>query len=208
MARSRNKNIHAKLVLLGDMGTGKTSLVLRFVKGQFLDFLESTIGAAFFTQVFSLNEATMKFDIWDTAGQERYHSLAPMYYRGAAAAVVVYDVTNTFERAKKWAREVQRQGNPNLIMFLVANKVDLEEKRKVGTEEGELYAKENGLTFLETSAKTTHNVNYLFYEIGNTVFNMTFTFFCDAMRRSLPSDLPSYTCILSRSKEIGESYSF
>lgn len=106
------------------MGTGKTSLALRFVKGQFHDFevqfirlsfisffiltvsfdaiesafnhdvQESTIGAAFFTQVLSLNEATIKFDIWDTAGQERYHSLAPMYYRGAAAAVVVYDITN------------------------------------------------------------------------------------------------------------------
>ncbi|KAH7572297.1 hypothetical protein JRO89_XS04G0234800 [Xanthoceras sorbifolium] len=129
---------------------------------------ESTIGAAFFTQVLSLNEATIKFDIWDTAGQERYHSLAPMYYRGAAAAVVVYDITcmDSFERAKKWVQELQRQGNPNLIMFLVANKVDLEDKREVGNEDGEQYAKENGLSFLETSAKTAQNVNELFYEIG------------------------------------------
>lgn len=106
-------------VLLGDMGTGKTSLALRFIKGQFYDqqvtshFLfvlqlnvvfilpkmceyvqEPTIGAAFFTQILSLSEATVKFDIWDTAGQERYHSLAPMYYRGAAAALVVYDISN------------------------------------------------------------------------------------------------------------------
>ncbi|KAJ9183971.1 hypothetical protein P3X46_007763 [Hevea brasiliensis] len=168
MARTSNKNIQAKLVLLGDMGTGKTSLVLRFVKGQFFDFQESTIGAAFFTQVLSLNEATVKFDIWDTAGQERYHSLAPMYYRGAAAAVVVYDITSmeSFERAKKWVLELQRQGNPNLIMFLAANKADLEEKRKVASEEGEQYAKENGLVFLETSAKTAQNVNELFYEIA------------------------------------------
>uniref|UniRef100_A0A2P2KZE9 Ras-related protein RHN1-like n=1 Tax=Rhizophora mucronata TaxID=61149 RepID=A0A2P2KZE9_RHIMU len=113
MARTgSSKNAQAKLVLLGDMGTGKTSLVLRFVKGQFFDFQESTIGAAFFTQVLSLNEVTIKFDIWDTAGQERYHSLAPMYYRGAAAAVVVYDITSmeSFERAKKWVLELQRQG--------------------------------------------------------------------------------------------------
>ncbi|TYH68990.1 hypothetical protein ES332_D05G026400v1 [Gossypium tomentosum] len=168
MARTSNKNVQAKLVLLGDVGTGKTSLVLRFVKGQFSDFQESTIGAAFFTQVLSLNEATVKFDIWDTAGQERYHSLAPMYYRGAAAAIVVYDITNSesFERAKKWVQELQRRGNPNLIMFLVANKVDLEEKRAVGNEEGEVYAKENGLTFMETSAKTAQNVSELFYEIA------------------------------------------
>ncbi|KAJ0090553.1 hypothetical protein Patl1_13224 [Pistacia atlantica] len=176
MARTGNKNIQAKLVLLGDMGTGKTSLVLRFVKGQFFDFQESTIGAAFFTQVLSLNEATVKFDIWDTAGQERYHSLAPMYYRGAAAAVVVYDVTSreSFEKAKKWVQELQRQGNPNLIMFLVANKVDLKDKRKVGYEDGELYAKENGLSFLETSAKTAENVNELFYEIGNYTMSLSF----------------------------------
>ncbi|XP_057967493.1 ras-related protein RHN1-like isoform X2 [Malania oleifera] len=150
------------------MGTGKTSLVLRFVKGQFFEFQESTIGAAFFTQVLSINEATIKFDIWDTAGQERYHSLAPMYYRGAAAAVVVYDITSmdSFVRAKKWVQELQRQGNPKLLMVLVANKADLEAKRAVENEEGEQYAKENGLMFLETSAKTAQNVNELFYEIA------------------------------------------
>ncbi|XP_060958975.1 ras-related protein RHN1 [Cannabis sativa] len=168
MARTSNKNIQAKLVVLGDMGTGKTSLVLRFIKGQFNDYQESTIGAAFFTQVLSLNEATIKFDIWDTAGQERYHSLAPMYYRGAAAAIVVYDITtmDSFVRAKKWVQELQKQGNPNLIMFLAGNKVDLEKKREVEFEEGEQYAKENGLVFLETSAKTAQNVNELFYEIA------------------------------------------
>ncbi|KAE9462805.1 hypothetical protein C3L33_05288, partial [Rhododendron williamsianum] len=143
----------APQVLLGDMGAGKTSLVLRFVKGQFYEFQESTIGAAFFTQVLSLNEGTIKFDIWDTAGQERYHSLAPMYYRGAAAAVVVYDITSMV-------------GNPNLITVLVANKADLEAKRQVENEVGEQYAKDNRLMFLETSAKTAQNVNELFYEIG------------------------------------------
>ncbi|GMP34834.1 hypothetical protein CsSME_00007543 [Camellia sinensis var. sinensis] len=155
-------------VLLGDMGTGKTSLVLRFVKGQFFDNQEPTIGAAFFTQILSLPEATVKFDIWDTAGQERYHSLAPMYYRGAAASIVVYDITSmdTFVRAKKWVEELKKQGNPNLVMALVANKSDLEQDREVETEEGEQFSQENGMFFIETSAKTAMNINNLFYEIG------------------------------------------
>ncbi|KAF7136240.1 hypothetical protein RHSIM_Rhsim08G0221800 [Rhododendron simsii] len=149
------------------MGTGKTSLVLRFVKGQFFDNQEPTIGAAFFTQILSLSEATVKFDIWDTAGQERYHSLAPMYYRGAAAAVVVYDMSSmdTFVRAKKWVQELKKQGNPNLILALVANKSDLETEREVDSEEGQQLSQENGMFFIETSAKASVNINELFYEI-------------------------------------------
>ncbi|XP_059641381.1 ras-related protein RHN1-like isoform X1 [Cornus florida] len=168
MAKPGNKIIQAKLVLLGDMGTGKTSLVLRFVKGQFFEHQEPTIGAAFFTQILSLSEATVKFDIWDTAGQERYHSLAPMYYRGAAAAVVVYDISSmdTFIRAKKWVQELKKQGNLHLVMALVANKSDLEPNREVETEEGEQFSQENGMFFIETSARSSQNINELFYEIA------------------------------------------
>jgi small GTP-binding protein len=102
--------------LLGDMGAGKSSLVLRFVKGQFFEYQESTIGAAFLTQTVATSDVTVKFEIWDTAGQERYHSLAPMYYRGAAAAIVVYDITSqaSYARAKTWVRELQRQGQRRL----------------------------------------------------------------------------------------------
>ncbi|KAL0912847.1 hypothetical protein M5K25_016259 [Dendrobium thyrsiflorum] len=168
MATIGNNNINAKLVLLGDMGAGKSSLVLRFVKGQFLEFQESTIGAAFFSQTLALNDATVKFEIWDTAGQERYHSLAPMYYRGAAAAIIVYDITSkeSFEKAKKWVLELQKQGNPSMVTALAGNKADLEDKRKVTLEEARAYADENGLFFMETSAKTAVNVNDTFYEIA------------------------------------------
>ncbi|WOG97460.1 hypothetical protein DCAR_0416800 [Daucus carota subsp. sativus] len=168
MATSARNNLNAKLVLLGDMGAGKSSLVLRFVKGQFLDFQESTIGAAFFSQTLAVSDATVKFEIWDTAGQERYHSLAPMYYRGAAAAIIVYDIASidSFARAKTWVQELQKQGNPNLVMALAGNKADLEEKRKVTADEARLYAEENGLFFMETSAKTAANVNEIFYEIA------------------------------------------
>eukprot|EP00965_Chrysotila_dentata_P235716 6200922-Pleurochrysis_carterae.AAC.1 len=146
MAAAANGRVFQfKLVLLGDSAVGKSSLVLRFVRGQFFEYQESTIGAAFLTQTVALNDTTVKFEIWDTAGQERYHSLAPMYYRGAAAAIVVFDITNrgalvrfrvqdTFQRAKQWVKELQRQGNPNIVIALAGNKSDLSSKRKVEPE--------------------------------------------------------------------------
>ncbi|XP_058185462.1 ras-related protein RHN1-like [Rhododendron vialii] len=168
MATMGQNTRNAKLVLLGDMGAGKSSLVLRFVKGQFFEFQESTIGAAFFSQTLAVGDETLKFEIWDTAGQERYHSLAPMYYRGAAAAIIVYDITSTdsFARAKKWVQELQKQGNPNMVMTLAGNKADLADKREVPVEEARAYAEEIGLFFIETSAKTAANVNDIFYEIA------------------------------------------
>ncbi|CAM6082824.1 unnamed protein product [Calypogeia fissa] len=168
MATVGTNQRQAKLVLLGDMGAGKSSLVLRFTKGQFFDYQESTIGAAFLTQTLAVNDTTIKFEIWDTAGQERYHSLAPMYYRGAAAAIIVYDISNaeSFARAKKWVAELQSQGNSNLVMALAGNKADLDAKRSIAQEDAQAYADENGLFLMETSAKTGQNVNELFYEIA------------------------------------------
>lgn len=140
---------HFKLVLLGDTAVGKSCLVVRFVRDEFFEFQEPTIGgkvnlnrifplgmlfsAAFLTQSVALESATVKFEIWDTAGQERYRSLAPMYYRGAAAAIVVYDITNkeSFNGAKSWVKELQRRGDPNVIIALAGNKADLQNKRKV-----------------------------------------------------------------------------
>jgi small GTP-binding protein len=165
---SAGKIFQFKLVLLGEAAVGKSSLVLRFVKGHFHEYQESTIGAAFLTQTVCLDETTVKFEIWDTAGQERYHSLAPMYYRGAQAAIIVYDITNqeSFSKAKAWVRELQRQANPNIVIALAGNKADLTNKRAVEFEEAQAYAEEQGLLFLETSAKNGVNVNDLFLAIA------------------------------------------
>jgi len=168
LAMAQSKVFQFKLVLLGDSAVGKSSLVLRFVRGQFFEYQESTIGAAFLTQTVALHDTTVKFEIWDTAGQERYHSLAPMYYRGAAAAIVVYDITNpeSFTRAKNWVKELQRQGNPNIVIALAGNKADLGSKRRVEVEEAQAYANEIGIFFMETSAKSALNVNELFVDIA------------------------------------------
>jgi len=153
-------------VLLGDLRAGKSNIVVHFAKGLYYEWQESTIMAIFFLQELPVSGrgdeggAIVRFNIWDTAGQEWYHSLAPMYYRGAAAAVVVYDISST------WVDELQRQGNPYLVMALMGSKVDLEEKRKVRTQEALEYAERNGLFFVVTSAKTAQNSGELFYELG------------------------------------------
>lgn len=163
-----NRVCHFKLVLLGDAAVGKSCLVVRFVRDEFFEFQEPTIGAAFLTQTVALDDATVKFEIWDTAGQERYRSLAPMYYRGAAAAIVVYDITDpdSFTGAKSWVKELQRRGDPNVVIALAGNKADLESRQKVSKEEVDKYAEENGILHVVTSAKNGTNVKSLFVEIA------------------------------------------
>lgn len=163
-----NRVCHFKLVLLGDAAVGKSCLVVRFVRDEFFEFQEPTIGAAFLTQTVALDDATVKFEIWDTAGQERYRSLAPMYYRGAAAAIVVYDITDpdSFTGAKSWVKELQRRGDPNVVIALAGNKADLENRQKVSKEEVDKYAEENGILHVVTSAKNGTNVKSLFVEIA------------------------------------------
>lgn len=167
MASSSRISQH-KLVLLGETSVGKSSLVIRFVKGQFCDYQESTIGAAFLTQTVVVNDYTVKFEIWDTAGQERYATLAPMYYRGAAAAVVVYDITSkpSFERAKKWVDELKTTGSSDCVIALAGNKVDLESRREVLKHDAAQYCDQNQLHFMETSAKSNINVRELFLAIA------------------------------------------
>ncbi|KAH9857889.1 GTP-binding protein ypt5 [Lenzites betulinus] len=124
---SAERSVQVKLVLLGEAAVGKSSIVLRFVSNEFQPNKEPTIGAAFLTQKCRLEDRVLRYEIWDTAGQERFHSLAPMYYRNAQAAVVVYDVTkaSSLEKAKTWVKELQRQANPNIVIALAGNKIDL-----------------------------------------------------------------------------------
>jgi len=124
---STDKPIQVKLVLLGEAAVGKSSIVMRFVNNEFQNNKEPTIGAAFLTQKCRFEDRVLRYEIWDTAGQERFHSLAPMYYRNAQAAVVVYDITkgSSLDKAKSWVKELQRQANPNIVIALAGNKLDL-----------------------------------------------------------------------------------
>ncbi|CAM9810131.1 unnamed protein product, partial [Chrysoparadoxa australica] len=158
---------------------GKSCLVVRFVRDEFFEYQEPTIGAAFLTQTVHLDDCTVKFEIWDTAASLvialhtpcpllAFRSLAPMYYRGAAAAIVVYDVTNkdSFNGSKSWVKELQRRGDPNVVIALAGNKADLEGRREVETEEARQYAQENGIIHMETSAKNALNIRNIFMEIA------------------------------------------
>lgn len=161
-----------KLVLLGDSGVGKSCLVLRYVRGQFDPTSKVTVGAAFMSHSVNLPDGTtIKFEIWDTAGQERYASLAPLYYRGASAAAIVYDVTNedTFAKAKHWVSELQKNAGGNLVVILVGNKTDLAEDRVISAEEGQEYATRNNMLFVETSAKTAANTAELFESVARQI---------------------------------------
>ncbi|ORZ14021.1 ras family-domain-containing protein [Absidia repens] len=172
---NNGKATNVKLVLLGESAVGKSSLVLRFVNREYSENREPTIGAAFLTQKCHLNDRTIKFEIWDTAGQERFHSLAPMYYRCAQAAVVVYDITKsaTLDKAKSWVKELQRQANQDIVIALVGNKVDIAEEdeaeRQVQMDDAKAYADESDLLFFETSAKSAQNVDDVFAAIAEKI---------------------------------------
>ena len=164
------RGLSLKVVFLGDTAVGKSCLAVRFARNEFFEFQEPTIGAAFLGKNINLNDKRYKFEIWDTAGQERYRSLAPMYYRGAKAAVIVYDITDedTFKGAKTWVSEIQKKSE-NCLILLVGNKVDLTMNRKVDIHMVKEYVDNNNLIYMESSAKTGLNVDKIFTTIAENI---------------------------------------
>ena len=132
-----------------------------------------TIGVEFGAKTIQLNGKTIKIQIWDTAGQEAFQAITRTYYKGAIGALLVYDITrkDTFIHARKWLDEVKNNSSKTITVILIGNKKDLEEKRQVSYEEGEAFAKENDLMFLETSAKTSYNVVEAFNLSASSILN-------------------------------------
>ena len=121
-----------------------------------------------------LEDRTVRLQLWDTAGQERFRSLIPSYIRDSSVAVVVYDISNakSFQNTRKWIDDVRGERGNDVIIVLVGNKTDLNDKREVTTAQGEEEAKKNGLMFIETSAKVGHNVKQLFRRIAQALPGM------------------------------------
>ena len=160
-----------KVVLIGESGVGKTSIISQFTKGLFNPDIMSTNGATFSTKKKEYKEEnkTLSFEIWDTAGQEKYRSLAKMFFKDAAVALIVYDITSkkSFDEIKKyWMNLVKENGPKKVIMYIVGNKYDLLEQEAVKEEEAREYARNEKVSFWLTSAKDSTGIDELFDEIG------------------------------------------
>ncbi|KAI1899944.1 hypothetical protein AGOR_G00067140 [Albula goreensis] len=160
-----------KVCLLGDTGVGKSSIVWRFVEDSFDPNINPTIGASFMTKTVQYQNELHKFLIWDTAGQERFRALAPMYYRGSAAAIIVYDITKeeSFQTLKNWVKELRQHGPPNIVVAIAGNKCDLSDAREVTEKDAKDYADSIHAIFVETSAKNAININEVFIEISQRI---------------------------------------
>merc|ERR1712198_419784 len=144
-----------KLLLIGDSGVGKTCILFRFSDDMFNTTFISTIGIDFKLKTIHLNGKLIKLQIWDTAGQERFHTITTAYYRGALGVMLVYDITRptSFDNLAKWLRTILEHSNADVEKMIIGNKCDMEEQRLISKERGEAIARENGIPFLETSAK-------------------------------------------------------
>ncbi|KAI9821732.1 MAG: GTPase Ryh1 [Pycnora praestabilis] len=135
---------------------------------------QATIGIDFLSKTMYLEDRTVRLQLWDTAGQERFRSLIPSYIRDSSVAVVVYDISNakSFQNTRKWVDDVRGERGDDVIIVLVGNKTDLNDKREVTAAQGEEEAKKHKLLFIETSAKVGHNVKNLFRMIAQKLPGM------------------------------------
>eukprot|EP01102_Stenamoeba_stenopodia_P005653 TRINITY_DN16398_c0_g1_i1.p1 TRINITY_DN16398_c0_g1~~TRINITY_DN16398_c0_g1_i1.p1 ORF type:complete len:218 (+),score=26.01 TRINITY_DN16398_c0_g1_i1:136-789(+) len=162
------KTFDAKIVLLGNSGVGKTSLVYRYVHGIYQNEQPNTIGASFMTKRMLVDDWKIKLQIWDTAGQERFRCMTPMYYRAAAAAILVYDITEpeSFKSVKGWVDELKSNVPDGIVLAIAGHKADLADQRRVSIEEAREYANSIGAIMLETSALNNTGIENLFVEIA------------------------------------------
>ena len=162
-----------KLIFIGDSGVGKSCLTSKAVKNTFEDYYQATVGFEFLTYNLKLNDKVIKMQIWDTCGQEIYKSLITNFYRNSSLAIVTYSIDNkeSFVHAENWLSDLRSQASPDVRVFLVGNKADLEAQRKVSKEDGEKYKEEQHLDmFMETSAKTGYNAKTVLIEAAKVLY--------------------------------------
>ena len=162
-----------KIIIVGDSGVGKSCLSIKASRNYFEDFYSPTVGFEFLTFNVKVEDQNIKLQIWDTCGQEVYRSLISSFYRSASLAIIVYSIDNeeSFINIEKWLNDVKSQSNPDVKIFIIGNKADLEDKREVTKEAGEKFFHEHKLSFFtETSAKTGFNVQNVFIEVAKELY--------------------------------------
>ncbi|KRX22587.1 Ras-related protein Rab-14, partial [Trichinella zimbabwensis] len=161
-----------KYIIIGDMGVGKSCLLHQFTEKKFMPDCPHTIGVEFGTRIIEVSGQKIKLQIWDTAGQERFRAVTRSYYRGAAGALMVYDITrrSTYNHLSSWLTDARNLTHPNTVIFLIGNKSDLDGDRDVTYEEAKQFADENGLLFMECSAKTGDHVEDVFIDTARKIY--------------------------------------
>jgi len=150
--------------MLGEGRVGKTSLTLRYVANEFDEHRESTINASYLEKKITTNGQTRNLAIWDTAGQEKFSALAPIYYRDAEGAVLVYDITmkESFPKVEKWLKELRNHAGEDIVLVIAGNKCDKDNERQIKNADAEEYARKNNAKHFETSAKTNKGIGEVF----------------------------------------------
>ena len=161
-----------KVILIGDSAVGKTNIMSKYLKNQFMEDSKATVGVEFGSKLFNINGHNIKAQIWDTAGQEKYKAITGAYYKGSKGAFVVYDITkkDTFDSVDKWIHDLKSTGDPKMTIMIIGNKLDLEHKREVLKEQGEEKARSFGCAFLETSAFSGDNIEKGFEMMISEIF--------------------------------------
>ena len=162
-----------KIIIVGDQGVGKSCLAIKASRNYFEDFYSPTVGFEFVSFNVRVQDKIIKLQIWDTCGQEVYRSLISSFYRSASLAIIVYSIDNeeSFNNIEKWLNDIKTQSSPDVKIFLIGNKADLDDKRKITREQGEKFSNEHKISFFtETSAKTGLNVQNVFIQAAKELF--------------------------------------
>jgi Ras-related protein Rab-2A len=184
---ANNYNYLFKYIIVGDPSVGKSNLLMKFAHNKFTDEYQATIGVEFGAKNIEFDQQIYRIQIWDTAEQENFRSITRAYYKNSVCAMVVYDITShsTFEHVQNWIEDIKNQSPKTVLIILIGNKTDLEDKRSVSFDEGNDFAIQNGIIFAETSAKTGYGIDEIFLKSAKEIAkNMNENYY----------DLTSETC--------------
>ena len=164
-------SVFFKILLIGDLGVGKSCVILRYVEGDFPGNIMSSIGVDFKTKQIDLDDRLIKLQIWDTAGHEKFRTITTSYYKSAHAIIILYDITQkaSFDHIRNWITEIDKFGKQGVLKVIVGNKLDMENNRKITKEAAENLALKYGIKLWEVSAKDNTNIEEMFLDTIKTL---------------------------------------